>query len=69
MTVGAHRSSTLDLYVRLISMQRRIPAERIRPRSVLMDPEPGLRIALLRAGAAWLIGWASLILLLDRLGR
>jgi hypothetical protein len=69
MTVGAHRSSTLNLYAGLIEMQRRIPAERIRPRSVLADPEPSLRIALLRAGAAWLIGWASLMLLLDRVGR
>jgi hypothetical protein len=69
MTVGAHRSSTLNLYSRLIAIQRRIPAERIRPRSVLADPEPSLRIALLRAGAAWLIGWASLMLLLDLMAR
>ena len=59
------RSSSLNLYLQLVSMQRRIPHERIRPPSVLSDPEAGLRIQLLRAGAAWLIGWASLMLLLS----
>jgi hypothetical protein len=60
-----YHASTATLYEQLISMQREIPFERIRPQSVLLDPEAGLRIQLLRAGAAWLIGWASLMVLLS----
>ncbi|MGH2792753.1 MAG: hypothetical protein ACRDKG_00460 [Actinomycetota bacterium] len=59
------RSSILALYSQLVQMQRAVPAERVRPQSVLADPEAGLRIQLLRAGAAWLIGWASLMVLLS----
>jgi hypothetical protein len=58
------RSSSLNLYAQLVAMQRSVPRERIRPPSVLSDPEAGLRVQLLRAGAAWLIGWASLMVLL-----
>lgn len=58
------RSTSLSLYSQLVAMQRAVPRERIRPPSVLSDPEAGLRVQLLRAGAAWLIGWASLMLLL-----
>lgn len=65
MAIGGYHASTVTLYAQLISMQREIPFERIRPPSVLMDPEAGLRVQLLRAGAAWLIAWASLIVLLD----
>lgn len=67
MGVGDRRSS-FDLYAQLVAMQRRVPRERIRPPSVLADPEAGLRIQLLRAGAAWLIGWALLMLLLSWAG-
>lgn len=59
------RSSSLWLYAQLIRMQQQVPAERVRPQSVLSDPEAGLRIQLLRAGAAWLIGWACLMVLLS----
>jgi hypothetical protein len=65
MAIGEYHASTVALYAQLISMQREIPFERIRRQSVLMDPEAGLRVQLLRAGAAWLITWASLIVLLD----
>ncbi|MGH2727525.1 MAG: hypothetical protein ACRDKS_11200 [Actinomycetota bacterium] len=58
------RSSSLALYSQLITLQRNVPRERVRPPSVLLDPEAGLRIQLLRAGAAWLIGWASLMVLI-----
>jgi len=58
------RSSSLWLYAQLFRLQHGVPMERVRPQSVLADPEAGLRILLLRAGAAWLIGWASLIVLL-----
>lgn len=59
------RSASLGLYWDLVRLQRNVPLERVRPQSVLADPEAGLRIQLLRAGAAWLIGWASLIVLLS----
>lgn len=65
MSLGMRRSESLNLYSQLVAMQRRVPAERVRPPSVLMDPEAGLRIQLLRAGAAWLIGWAFLLVLLN----
>jgi hypothetical protein len=65
MAGNTYRASTVTLYAQLILLQRDIPFERIRPRSVLLDPEAGLRIQLLRAGAAWLIAWASLMVLLD----
>ena len=58
------RSSSLALYSQLVALQRSVRYERVRPPSVLSDPEAGLRIQLLRAGAAWLIGWASLMVLL-----
>ena len=64
MSLGGSRSSSLSLYYQLVELQRRVPQERVRPQSVLNDPEAGLRIQLLRAGAAWLIGWASLMVLL-----
>jgi len=64
MSIGG-RSSSLSLYRQLFALQRGIPPERIRPPSVLVDPEAGLRIQLLRAGAAWLIGWAALIVVLN----
>lgn len=69
MSTGGRSSSSLGLYAQLFTLQRRIPAERIRPKSVLLDEEAGLRIQLLRAGAAWLIGWAALIVLLNGTGR
>ena len=59
------RSSSLNMYVRLVAMQRAVPKERVRPQSVLADPDAGLRVHLLRAGAAWLIGWAFTVLLLN----
>ncbi len=59
------RVSSVDLYSQLFALQRRVRFERVRPRSVLADPEAGLRVQLLRAGAAWLIGWAALIILLN----
>ena len=58
------RSSSLNLYLQLIRLQHGVRWERIRPQSVLADPEAGLRVQLLRAGAAWLIGWASVMVLL-----
>lgn len=58
------RASSLSLYYQLVALQRAVPRERVRRPSVLSDPEAGLRIQLLRAGAAWLIGWASLMVLL-----
>ncbi len=64
MRFGGSRSSSLWLYYNLVALQRAVPHERIRPPSVLSDPEAGLRVQLLRAGAAWLIAWASLMLLL-----
>ena len=66
MAYGSYEPSTITLYAELISMQREIPFERMHRGSVLTDPNAGLRIQLLRAGAAWLIAWASLILLLDK---
>jgi hypothetical protein len=65
MDTSARHQSTLNLYAQLFALQRGIRFERIRPPSVLADPEAGLRIHLLRAGAAWLIGWAALIVLLN----
>lgn len=65
MSRSGRRSSSLTLYYQLVELQRRVPQERIRPPSVLADPEAGLRIQLLRAGAAWLIGWACLMLLMS----
>lgn len=59
------RSSSLGLYLELVRLQRNVRYERARPPSVLADPEAGLRVQLLRAGAAWLIGWASLMVLLS----
>jgi hypothetical protein len=64
MSLGGSRSSSLSLYYQLVELQRRVPRERVRQSSVLADPEAGLRIQLLRAGAAWLIGWASLMVLM-----
>ncbi len=64
MSLGGSRSSSLSLYYQLVELQRKVPQERVRPTSVLADPEAGLRIQLLRAGAAWLIGWASLMVLM-----
>ena len=66
MAYGGYEASTLTLYAKLITMQREIPFQRVHRGSVLTDPDAGLRIQLLRAGAAWLIAWASLILLLDK---
>ena len=54
-------TATASLYVDLIALQQRVPFERIPRPSVLTDPEPSLRTRLLRAGAAWLIGWASIL--------
>ena len=65
MSVGGSRSSSLSLYYQLVALQRKVPQERVRPQSVLADPEAGLRIQLLRAGAAWLIGWAALVVLMS----
>jgi hypothetical protein len=65
MSLGGSRSSSLSLYYQLVELQRKVPQERVRPASVLADPEAGLRIQLLRAGAAWLIGWASLVVLMS----
>lgn len=64
MSLSGSRSSSLSLYYQLVELQRRVPQERIRPPSVLADPDAGLRIQLLRAGAAWLIGWSSLMVLM-----
>jgi hypothetical protein len=47
------------VYRDLIALQRTIPPETIR-RGILSD-DPSLRDLLLRAGAAWLIGYASLL--------
>ena len=60
-----------DVYRDALELQRSISPKRDRPRkrSVLADPEPGLRIRLLRAGAAWLIGWASLLAMLQWVAR
>ena len=66
MAYGGYEPSTLMLYAELISMQREIPFEHVHHGSVLTDPNAGLRVQLLRAGAAWLIAWAGLILLLDK---
>lgn len=51
------------IYRDLIALQRSIPPETIR-RGFLSD-EPTLRDLLLRAGAAWLIGYASLLAFLS----
>jgi len=64
MSLGGSRSSSLSLYYQLVELQRKVPQERVRPPSVLADPEAGLRVQLLRAGAAWVIGWASLMVLM-----
>jgi hypothetical protein len=65
MSLGGSRSSSLSLYYQLVELQRKVPQERVRHPSVLGDPDAGLRIQLLRAGAAWLIGWASLVVLMS----
>ena len=54
--------SSAAVYRDLIELQRQIPKETIR-RGILSD-EPRLRDLLLRAGAAWLIGYASLLVVL-----
>ena len=51
------------LYRSLIELQQSIPREVVR-RGILSD-EPRLRDLLLRAGAAWLIGYASLLAFLN----
>ena len=55
--------SSAAVYRDLIALQRTIPKETIR-RGILSE-EPRLRDLLLRAGAAWLIGYASLLAFLS----
>lgn len=55
--------SSAAVYRDLIALQQTIPKETIR-RGILSD-EPRLRDLLLRAGAAWLIGYATLLAFLS----
>lgn len=65
MPESPDRFASTDLYRDLFALQSRVRFVRVRRPSVLTNPEGSIRIALLRAGAAWLISWASLLAMLN----